>query len=257
MKVSIIIPVYNESPTFREVLDRVIAAPLPAGCSKEVLVIDDGSTDGTAQIINEFKRAGLILSYRSRTNTGKATALRIGISLASGDAVLIQDGDLEYDPNDFGRILSPLIKGEADVVYGSRFHSKPFWRGPQGMRLRNLVANRFLTMTTNVLFGARISDMATAYKCFRTTILRRMRFDSRRFEFCPEVTAKLRRLGYGIAEVPISYYPRGIAEGKKIRARDGWVALWTLLKLRFASRERLLSTNVNPNEADEPIPHSS
>ncbi len=140
MKVSIIIPVYNEFPTFEQVLERVMRAPLPAGCTREIVVIDDGSTDGTAQALGEQQRAGIVVGHHFEKNSGKGSALRKGIQMASGDIVVIQDGDLEYDPNDYARLLDPIVGGHADVVYGSRFHGKP-----AGMALKNRIANRILT----------------------------------------------------------------------------------------------------------------
>jgi dolichol-phosphate mannosyltransferase len=232
MKISIIIPVYNEFRTFSQVLERVRRAALPEGCSKEIIVIDDGSTDGTTQMIAGHAGAGdIIAGHHAERNFGKGTAIRTAIALASGDILLMQDGDLEYDPNDYARILDPIITGEADVVYGSRFLGKPV-----GMAARNRIANWILTTAANLLYGARLTDEATAYKAFRASVLREVHLTCRRFEFCPEITAKLRRLEYHIHEVPISYNARGIAEGKKIRPRDGFQALWTLVKYRFASR---------------------
>jgi glycosyltransferase involved in cell wall biosynthesis len=249
MKVSIIIPVYNEFRTFEQVLDRVQRAPLPEGCEKEIVVVDDGSTDGTSQIFGDRARSGTVVGCRREVHAGKGTALRAGIALASGDIILTQDGDLEYDPGDYARLLQPILQGEADVVYGSRF------RGSMtGMTVRHRVANRLLTETTNFLFRAAITDEATAYKAFRTSLLREMRLECRRFEFCPEVTAKLRRLGHRIQEVPISYNARGIADGKKIRLIDGIEAVWTLLKYRFASRRSLL--RAEPPEAIAAQTHS-
>jgi len=221
MKVSIIIPVYNEFRTFSQVLERVRRAPLPPTCVKEIIVIDDGSTDGTAQMAEE-------VTHLRIGHSGKGSAIRAGIELATGDIVLIQDGDLEYDPNDYARLLEPIVGGGADIVYGSRF-----LRQPVVMALPNRVANRILTAAANLLYGAQLTDEATAYKAFRATVLHEMHLECRRFEFCPEVTSKARRLGYRIHEVPVGYNARGIAEGKKIRARDGWEALWTLLKYRF------------------------
>lgn len=235
MKISILIPVYNEFPTFPQVLERVRRAPLPPGCTREIIVVDDGSTDGTAAVLKQYADAGIVTGHYSPSNSGKGTALRIGIGLASGDIIVTQDGDLEYDPQDYARLLEPLLSNQADIVYGSRFLGKPI-----GMAWKNRIANAILTATANLFYKARITDEATAYKAFRTHLLRGLRLECRRFEFCPEVTAKLRRLGHRIYEVPISYNARGIGDGKKIRARDGFEALWTLIKYRFAPRRKAL-----------------
>jgi glycosyltransferase involved in cell wall biosynthesis len=226
MIVSIIIPVYNEFHTLPQVLDRVFAAPLPGGCTKEIIIVDDGSTDGTTHLLKSY--AGLTVCHHSVLNFGKGTAIRIGLNIAKGDIAIIQDGDLEYDPNDYLKILTPIVEGAADVVYGSRFRGEM-----SGMAWKNWVANKILTGAANLLYGIRITDEATAYKAFRMSVLRTIRLSCRRFEFCPEVTAKLCRAGYAIHEVPISYNARGIADGKKIRARDGFEALWTLVRYRL------------------------
>jgi dolichol-phosphate mannosyltransferase len=229
MKVSILIPVYNEFRTFEQVLQRVRRAPLPPGCTAEIIVIDDGSTDGSTRVIRAHAEAGEIIAHHA-PHAGKGTAIRAGIAIASGDIVLIQDGDLEYDPTDYAAVLAPIVRGEADIVYGSRFLGR---RHAEGMAWQNRLANCILTVAANLLYDARITDEATAYKAFRISLLRGVTLKCRRFEFCPEVTAKLRRRGHRIHEVPIQYNARGIAEGKKIRARDGWEALWTLLRYRF------------------------
>lgn len=240
MKISIIIPVYNEMPTLGEVLRRVLAAPLPAGCEREVIVVDDGSTDGTRVVLEEFQRRERLLTYYSAVNEGKGAALRVGIGKATGSIILVQDGDLEYDPADYVAVLTPIVSGTADIVYGSRFSAGPAQTGHDDshgqMRWPNWVANRVLALTANVLFNAGISDEATAYKAFRADVLRRVTLTCRRFEFCPEVTAKLRRLGYRIHEVPISYHPRSVEQGKKIRYSDGFEAFWTLVKFRLLPR---------------------
>jgi len=200
MKISIIVPVYNECRTLRQLVQRVRHAPLPPDCSAEMIVVDDGSTDGTAQIVAEEACAGNIVAQRLSRNLGKGSAIRAGIEISCGEMILIQDADLEYDPNDYRALLEPLINGKADVVYGSRFLGKAV-----GMRTSNRIANRILAAAANLLYGAQITDEATAYKAFRASLLRTLRLNCRRFEFCPEVTAKLRRLGYRIHEVPIHY----------------------------------------------------
>ena len=234
MKVSIVIPVYNERNALDQVMARVLAAPLPDGMTREVIIVDDGSTDGTTQLLEKYYGQPLVVVHHSPVNFGKGAALRIGITKATGDFILIQDGDLEYDPNDYRKVLQPLAEGKAAVVYGSRF------RGDlKGMKFANWLANKILTIATNVLYGASITDEATAYKAFRADVLKSVRLRCIRFEFCPEVTAKVRRLGHEIHEVPISYNARGILEGKKIRWQDGVEALWTLLKYRVSPSERI------------------
>lgn len=247
MKVSVIIPVYNEFRMFTQVLGRVQSAALPAGCSKEIVVVNDGSTDGTAELIDRHANAGDVIAHHIVENAGKGAALRKGLAIASGEIVVIQDGDLEYDPKDYARLVSPILAGEADVVYGSRFLGTPV-----GMALKNRIANWILTAAANLLFRAGLTDEATAYKAFRTSTLRQIQLSCRRFEFCPEVTAKLRRLGYPIREVAISYNARKIADGKKIRARDGFEALWTLLRYRFVPRRRWAKSPISRYNMREP-----
>jgi dolichol-phosphate mannosyltransferase len=234
LKVSILIPVYNEFPTLPLVIERVLAAALPAGCEKEIVLIDDGSTDGTSELVERYRNLPLMLVHHSILNFGKGAALRVGIAKATGDILLVQDGDLEYDPADYIGMLEPVVEGRAEVVYGSRFlRGVRGRRGVRGMKRRNWIANKVLTLAANLLYRAGITDEATAYKAFTRRAIESAELKCVRFEFCPEVTAKLRRLGYAIAEVPISYNPRGILEGKKIGWHDGVEALWTLVKFRF------------------------
>lgn len=241
MKVSIIIPVYNERPTLAAVVERVVTARLPTGCEREVIVVDDGSTDGTGPLLDRLAAGGLLAIHHSVTNVGKGAALRAGIARATGDIILVQDGDLEYNPADYVGLLTPLVEGSADVVYGSRFAAGVKAANAQGMKWPNWIGNRVLTFVANVLFAAGISDEATGYKAFRAGVIRGLRLQCVRFEFCPEVTAKIRRLGYTIREVPISYSARSVAHGKKIRFRDGLEALWTLMKYRCAPRRSFVT----------------
>jgi len=236
VKISIIIPVYNERPILAEVVRRVVAAPLPPRCQREVIVVDDGSTDGSGVLLDREFGGGDIVVHHSARHIGKGSAVRAGIARASGDVIIVQDGDLEYDPGDYHDILKPIVDGTAAIVYGSRFLPEVKAANLRGMKWSNWMGNRTLTAIANLLFGARITDEATAYKAFHAQILKSISLSCRRFEFCPEVTAKVRRLGYDIREVPIHYSARGVRQGKKIRFRDGLEALWTLLRYRLAPR---------------------
>ena len=222
MKVSVIIPVYNERDTIAETIARVRAAPV----EKEIIVVDDASTDGTAEIVEPLVGPDLKLARQPR-NQGKGAAIRRGLQEATSEIVLIQDADLEYDPTDYPRLVAPIEAGEADVVYGTR--------APRfaGMRLPHRAFNWLAARLANLLYRANITDEATCYKVFRTAILKGIPLKCERFEFCPEVTAKVRKRGIRIHEVPVSYQARSVGAGKKIRWWDGVAALWALIKYRF------------------------
>jgi len=237
-KVSIIIPVYNEALAMSEVLRRVCKAPLPDWCDAEIVVVDDGSTDTTMESIRDFvdghpEFVDKLKLHESLINHGKGAALRAGFKIAEGDLLLVQDGDLEYSPSDYPRLLAPFQDVEVDVVYGSRFMGGI----PKGMKLPNLLANLILSWTTTLLYGQRVTDEATGYKVFRKQVLDDFELQCRRFEFCPEFTGRVLQAGYRIHEVPIHYNPRGILEGKKIKASDGFVAIYWLVKVWFTQRQ--------------------
>ena len=223
MKLSILIPIYNERATILEIIKRVQAVEF----DKEIIAIDDGSTDGTCDLLPPIEKDGVIVLYHKR-NQGKGAAIKTGIARATGDIIVIQDADLEYDPRDYKQLVTPIVEGRAKVVYGSRF------MGPRmAMFFWHMLANKALTLMTNILYDAILSDMETGYKAFRADVIKGMRLRSRRFDFEPEVTAKVLKKRIRIFEVPISYYGREYSEGKKIGMKDGFVAIWTLLKYRF------------------------
>ncbi len=223
MKLSVIIPVYNEKATIRELLERVRAVDI----DKEIIIVDDCSTDGTREILKEEEDKGEKVFFQQK-NMGKGAALRTGLQQASGDYIIVQDADLEYDPRDYQRLLQPLIEGKADVVYGSRFS------GEQKDKLSlHWLGNKLLTSLTNLLYHSNISDMETCYKVWRAEIIKNIPIKSNRFNFEPEVTAKVRKRGIRIYEVPISYLGRRYYQGKKIKWVDGFSAVWALIKYRF------------------------
>ena len=227
MKLSIVMPVFNERETLSEILGQVRAVELP-GVEKEILVVEDGSTDGSGEILAEEAQAGDLLVFYHEQNRGKGAAVRTAIEHATGDMIVIQDADLEYDPRDYPKLIQPIMERRVTVVYGSRF------LGPRkAMMFWHMLGNKLLTLTTNVLYNAILSDMETCYKCFRADVIKDIPLRSRRFDFEPEVTAKVLKRGHRIFEVPISYYGREYYEGKKIGWKDAPIAFWTLVKYRF------------------------
>jgi len=230
VKLSVIVPIYNERSTIETVLDRL--ASLPG--DKEVIVVDDGSTDGSRQYLEERAARGepaghrLMVLFHAR-NRGKGSAILTALQHVEGDAVIIQDADLEYDPAEIPALLAPLARGEAQVVYGSRFLGST-----RDMWWSHWLANRILTQTTNILYGSRLTDEATGYKLFRRDVLDGLELTCRRFEFCPEVTAKILKKGHTIVEVPLHAY-RARHLDKKISWTDGFAAFWVLIRERFRS----------------------
>lgn len=224
MKLSVVIPVYNEILTIEEILNRVQSVPH----DKEIIVVDDRSTDGTREWLSHFSDDSIKVEFHE-VNRGKGAALRTGFELVTGDIVIIQDADLEYDPQEYDRLIEPILDGRADVVYGSRFLGGPqrvlfFW---------HYVGNKFLTLLSNMLTNLNLSDMETCYKVFRASLLEKITIKSNRFGFEPEVTAKFAKLKCRIYQVPISYSGRGYEEGKKITWTDGLAALFHMTRFRF------------------------
>jgi glycosyltransferase involved in cell wall biosynthesis len=227
-KLSVIVPVYNERNTVVEVLRRMRAVELPDGIDREIIVVDDGSTDGTRDVLNQLSDSTVRIILHEH-NRGKGAAVRTGIEVASGDYVLIQDADLEYDPEDWPKLVAPVMRGRARVVYGSRFTGER-----RNMLFLHWIGNRMLSFVTNVLYNTTLSDMETCYKLVDRSLLLDLELRCNRFDIEPEITAKILKRRIRIYEVPISYTGREFDEGKKITWRDGFAALWTLAKFRFA-----------------------
>ena len=225
MKLSVVIPVFNEVDNIEEILKRVKATKL----ASEIVVVDDGSEDGTRKVLKKLDGKSGVRVVLHEKNQGKGAAVHTGLQAALGDVILIQDADLEYDPRDYPTLLQPIKENTADVVYGSRFLGGPrravmFW---------HMIANQLLTFMTNILYDTILTDMETGYKVFRRQVVEGMPLRAHRFDFEPEFTAKVLKRHYRIYEVPISFNPRDYSEGKKIKLRDAFEAVWTLLKYRF------------------------
>ena len=227
MKLSVLVPVYNEAETIAEILRRVRA--VDTGLEREIVVVDDGSTDGTREILQQQGSAEDTIVIYHETNQGKGAAVRTALQHATGDILLVQDADLEYDPREYSDLLKPILEDRSQVVYGSRFRGGPH----KAMFFWHMVGNKFLTLVTNVLYNTILSDMETCYKVFTREVADKLRLRSPRWGFDPEITTQILKMGYRIYEVPISYTGREFYEGKKISWRDGLVVLWTLLKYRF------------------------
>jgi glycosyltransferase involved in cell wall biosynthesis len=228
-KLSVIVPVFNERNTVVEIVRRMRAVDLPI--DREIVLVDDGSDDGTGAVLSQLRDSTLrVVTHRH--NRGKGAAVRSGLEHVTGDLVLIQDADLEYDPEDWPKLLAPVLRGKAQVVYGSRFTGER-----RNMLFLHWVGNRFLSLVTNVLYNTTLSDMETCYKLFDRRVLDGITLNADSFDFEPEVTARILRRGVRIYEVPISYAGRELHEGKKIRWNDGVSALWTLVKYRFARNQ--------------------
>lgn len=245
MKLSIVIPSYNEEKTIGLVLKKVSQVKLPSLIRKEIIVVDDGSTDRTSEVLFRFQMSNKITRLRRnkfqifthKKNRGKGGAIKAGLKHATGEIVIIQDADSEYDPVYYPTLLKPILEKRVEVVYGSRLKNYPFrlWGKNKTVLPTHLLANKILTYLTNLLFNSSLTDMETGYKVFKTNCLNGVKLKSERFGFEPEITAKFLKKGLKILEVPIDVTPRTYKEGKKINFWDGIIAIWTILKYRFTN----------------------
>ncbi|OIO80956.1 glycosyl transferase [Candidatus Pacearchaeota archaeon CG1_02_32_132] len=227
MKLSIIIPCYNEMETLPKILDKVEKVKLKNKIKKEIILIDDFSSDGTREYIKNLPNRFVKILHKK--NRGKGGAVKSGILQATGEIIIIQDADLEYDPGDYNKVIYPILSGKADVVYGSRSLKKD----NAYSHLTFLLGGKLVTLVTNILFFSRLTDEPTCYKVFKSDIIKKIKINGEKFDWEPEITAKILKRGIKIREVPISYYPRKKDEGKKINWKDGIHAIWTLVKYRF------------------------
>jgi len=225
MKLSVIMPIFNEKDTLEPIVEKVLKVPL----EKEIIMVDDGSTDGTRDLLEQYRGREDIKIILHSGNRGKGAAIRTAIGHVTGDVVVIQDADLEYDPDDYPSLVRPIVDGETPVVYGSR----NLYPGNRRSSFLFYLGGRLLSSITNLLYGQSITDEATCYKAFDAALLKSIPLRCKRFEFCPEITAKVAKRGIRIKEVPIRYAPRSFDQGKKIGLSDGLQAIWTLLKHRF------------------------
>lgn len=234
IKLSIIVPVFNEEKTIAELLRRIVDTKLPLGWQKEIIVVDDGSTDSSKSKV-QSQKSKLIKKIFHKRNSGKGAAVRTGIKHSTGDYIVIQDADLEYDPKNYTELIKPVTEDSASVVYGTRLKNYPlnFWGSRKTVLPIHLIANKSLTILTNLLYGSRLSDMETGHKLFRKDILKKISIEANRFDFEPEVTVKILKLKILIVEVPIKVKPRSYKEGKKIGWKDAFQAVWVLFKFRF------------------------